>query len=638
MSDSTHPAGGVFLSYAREDADAARRIAEAMRASGVDVWFDQSELRGGDAWDGKIRRQIKECALFVPVITPTTNARAEGYFRLEWKLAVDRSHLMADDAPFLFPIVVGDIDDATARVPDKFRDVQWTRLRLDETPAELGARVARLLSGHVGASLDDARGRRPAAPLPRNGWQWWMIFPVAGTIMGLLFAAVPIWKSMNRPPRNSSPKAETPVVPAKPVASEADQAVARIYGLCTQLNYTRDNLAAAEDLSRRAVEQHGDSAAVWAARAFVQSSYVLRGWDNTEKRREDTQTFARRALALDPNETNAMLALATVLNAQRGYSQGEAMARRALAVRPDDYRLHTTLAGALLNQGRVEESVTVSTEAVRRFPREPLVHYSLANGYRLQGRFEEALAAYDKAIALHPFAGVFLYKALVLVTVRGDVAGGRAALDQVAAEDRGEDRPVGMAMWFGLIERRPARVHEAGATTTRTYFEDSVVPGPKAWSLALAYQLEGKQSLAHQQWEAAEAVLRQRLQGHAEASDDRARLATTLVWLGRSDEAAREIAAFESTAREQPNPRSAYLIAQYYAALGNAAKAAPWLEQAMNRHVFVSVPALRLDPQWDKLRGQPAFEALVAGARVSAASAAPALSPPAATTRASRRS
>ncbi|MSU25017.1 MAG: toll/interleukin-1 receptor domain-containing protein [Opitutus sp.] len=47
----------VFLSYASQDADAARRICEALRAAGIEVWFDQSELVGGDAWDGKIRQQ-----------------------------------------------------------------------------------------------------------------------------------------------------------------------------------------------------------------------------------------------------------------------------------------------------------------------------------------------------------------------------------------------------------------------------------------------------------------------------------------------------------------------------------------------------------------------------------------------------
>jgi hypothetical protein len=82
----------VFLSYARDDAAAARRIAEALRSSGIEVWFDENELRGGDAWYQKIRRQIKECAPFVPVISAHTQARGEGYFRFEWKLAVDRSY------------------------------------------------------------------------------------------------------------------------------------------------------------------------------------------------------------------------------------------------------------------------------------------------------------------------------------------------------------------------------------------------------------------------------------------------------------------------------------------------------------------------------------------------------------------
>ncbi|MBC7369152.1 MAG: toll/interleukin-1 receptor domain-containing protein [Undibacterium sp.] len=45
----------VFLSYASQDAVAVERIAEALRASGVEVWFDKNELVGGDAWDTKIR-------------------------------------------------------------------------------------------------------------------------------------------------------------------------------------------------------------------------------------------------------------------------------------------------------------------------------------------------------------------------------------------------------------------------------------------------------------------------------------------------------------------------------------------------------------------------------------------------------
>jgi hypothetical protein len=56
----TEPSHAVFLSYASQDAEAAQRICDALRAAGIDVWFDQSELRGGDAWDQSIRRHIKE--------------------------------------------------------------------------------------------------------------------------------------------------------------------------------------------------------------------------------------------------------------------------------------------------------------------------------------------------------------------------------------------------------------------------------------------------------------------------------------------------------------------------------------------------------------------------------------------------
>jgi hypothetical protein len=74
----------VFLSYASEDAPAAQRIAEALRSGGIEVWFDREELRGGDAWDQKIRQQIRDCRLFVPIISANTEARLEGYFRREW--------------------------------------------------------------------------------------------------------------------------------------------------------------------------------------------------------------------------------------------------------------------------------------------------------------------------------------------------------------------------------------------------------------------------------------------------------------------------------------------------------------------------------------------------------------------------
>jgi hypothetical protein len=126
--------GAVFLSYASEDAAAAEQIASALRAAGIAVWFDKSELRGGDVWDRMIRQRIRDCALFIPVISGHTQERLEGYFRLEWKLAVDRSQRMAAERTFIVPVVVDATRDRDALVPDFFHEVQLTRLPRGETP------------------------------------------------------------------------------------------------------------------------------------------------------------------------------------------------------------------------------------------------------------------------------------------------------------------------------------------------------------------------------------------------------------------------------------------------------------------------------------------------------------------------
>jgi TolB-like protein len=147
----TEPAHAVFLSYASEDAETAQKICEALRAAGIEVFLDQSELRGGDAWDQKIRHEIHDCALFIPMISQHTQERLEGYFRHEWNLAIERTHHMAQQKPFLVPVVVDGIRDQEAFVPDAFKAVQWTRLSGGETPPAFVERIKRLLSPELSA-------------------------------------------------------------------------------------------------------------------------------------------------------------------------------------------------------------------------------------------------------------------------------------------------------------------------------------------------------------------------------------------------------------------------------------------------------------------------------------------------------
>jgi len=209
--------GAVFLSYASQDVEAAQRICEALRGAGIEVWFDQSELRGGDAWDQKIRREIHDCALFMPVISRHTQERLEGYFRLEWKLAVDRSHLMAIERSFLMPVVVDGTHDQEALVPDAFRAVQWTRLPAGETPAAFVERTQRLLSLEASTTIRaPASGVSGAEPAVKERFpaSWWskrvLSVAVAVVIAGAVayFAIDRMWLSKH------AASAPTPPVPA----------------------------------------------------------------------------------------------------------------------------------------------------------------------------------------------------------------------------------------------------------------------------------------------------------------------------------------------------------------------------------------------------------------------------------------
>jgi TolB-like protein len=219
MSESPR---AVFLSYASQDAEAAQRICDALRAAGVEVWFDRNELVGGDAWDAKIRKQIAECALFLPIISANTQARREGYFRIEWRLAAQRTHGMSDDTPFLLPIVIDDTKDADARVPAEFKTVQWTRLPSGEAAEKLCTRVSRLLQeGTEPDATVPATLRAPAPERARGSRAWALGLGLLGVVLAL--GAALAWWAMRPPSKAPGGVASVAVLPFSTLGGEKEQ-------------------------------------------------------------------------------------------------------------------------------------------------------------------------------------------------------------------------------------------------------------------------------------------------------------------------------------------------------------------------------------------------------------------------------
>jgi TolB-like protein len=213
----TEPAKAVFLSYASQDAEAAQRICDALRAAGIEVWFDQSELRGGDVWDQKIRHQIRDCALFIPIISANTQARPEGYFRLEWRLADQRTHLMGRSRAFLVPVCIDNTPDLDADAPDSFLAIQWTRLPAGETSPVFTKRVAHLLSqeaapapakaGSTAAAVPQATAalRQPASGPAISRQTQWVVLIAVLAVVGVGYLAVDkFWISSSATPSSAA--------------------------------------------------------------------------------------------------------------------------------------------------------------------------------------------------------------------------------------------------------------------------------------------------------------------------------------------------------------------------------------------------------------------------------------------------
>lgn len=62
----------IFVSYSRKDIDFARKLSEDLETAGYDVWWDLSDLRGGDDWVRVIPDAIAGCDFFVVILSPNS--------------------------------------------------------------------------------------------------------------------------------------------------------------------------------------------------------------------------------------------------------------------------------------------------------------------------------------------------------------------------------------------------------------------------------------------------------------------------------------------------------------------------------------------------------------------------------------
>ena len=62
----------IFISYSRKDIGFVRKLAGDLEKAGYDVWWDLTDLRGGDDWPREIPKAIEASQYFVVVLSPNS--------------------------------------------------------------------------------------------------------------------------------------------------------------------------------------------------------------------------------------------------------------------------------------------------------------------------------------------------------------------------------------------------------------------------------------------------------------------------------------------------------------------------------------------------------------------------------------
>ena len=91
----------VFISYSRREMRFVKKLAEDFEAKGYDVWFDLTDIEGGDRWANEIQKGIKASEYFVLVVSSNS-------IKSEW---VEKEFLYASNKKLrIIPILFVDCE------------------------------------------------------------------------------------------------------------------------------------------------------------------------------------------------------------------------------------------------------------------------------------------------------------------------------------------------------------------------------------------------------------------------------------------------------------------------------------------------------------------------------------------------
>jgi TolB-like protein/class 3 adenylate cyclase/Flp pilus assembly protein TadD len=339
--------------------------------------------------------------------------------------------------------------------------------------------------------------------------------------------------------------------------------------------------------------------------------------DHSETRLALAETSVRAAVRLQPDSGETHLAQAIHFYwGYLNYDQAREELAKAQHALPNNVQILKFLGLIDRRQGHWDEAVRNLEHAVSLDPRHvELIAYVEVTYFMLR-KYEEALAMCNRALALEPRSIYFrISRPEIAFHAEADTAPLRAVINAIEAEGPSSAADVADdSFHLALRERDPAGAARALANIPS---QDNIgdYQFPHAWHEGLLAKLRQDASGAHSAFMAARAEAEKIVRAHPESARSLSVLALIDADLGQKEKAIQEGRAVCDL---EPVEKDAMLgvfwltdLARIYALTGEKDLALEQLETVSKIPCGPSYGALRLDPEWDSLRGDPRFEKIV---------------------------
>jgi TolB-like protein/Flp pilus assembly protein TadD len=388
----------------------------------------------------------------------------------------------------------------------------------------------------------------------------------------------------------------------------------------------RENGEKALGLLDQAIARDPEFALAYSLASRFHGELYWFGFDKTPGRLDKAKAAVDQALRLRPELGDAHLALA--YHYYYGYRDYErARAELAIAARatPNDAEIWDGLAAVDRRQGRWDDAVANFERARQLDPHNAAVIWNLAETYLSRCRYDDASRTFAEGLSIKPDAHLFaLAQAAIELKGKGNASALRAAVRKIPSEFDPGGAVTTVALRLSLMERDYDEAERLLRISARDEYNDQGIGGtaasidgfgfPKSWYEGLIARGRGKTDSAQQAFasarKAAEGCVRQ------SPADAKANIMLGLIdaMLGRKEEALREgrraVELLPISNDAFDGPAIATNLAVIYAQVGERDSAIVQLAPLLKLPNGPTPALLRVEPEWDPLRGDPRFEKL----------------------------